>query len=399
MHKSIHRWLVALAAGFALAAPAAAHGPDAERGQWQRIDNPGPVIGMDGKPHEASCSGYPGTDPSYRFWVRHGHPKRVVVYFEGGGACWDDLTCTFPIAPGLPQQVPQFFVPQVPPGSPDDYPGLFDETRKDNPVQDWTIVYLPYCTGDLHLGSTDRTYNNFGHPVFPLPSQYRIRHRGYDNFMVVLDWMRKNLRRPDQVLTTGSSAGGYGASGNFPWIAEAYPRARHALLADASQGVTTTAFDAGTPGRGSWNAQLAPWVFGDDPLAVPGPDLVRQVARAYPRARVGQYTTNLDGVQIGFYGLMKQNYGPGGACPNPVSDWNQQMLATLSSYTGELRNFRSYVAPGSSHTILRSEAVYADTTVGVRFSEWLDEMLHRGHGRNRWDNAACPECLLPLPCF
>ena len=191
--------------------------------------------------------------------------------------------------------------------------------------------------------------------------------------MVVLDWIRTNIDAPKNVLVAGSSAGGYGASANFPWIAETFPNAHMYVVADASQGVSTLAFDAGNPGRNSWNPNLAPWVFGDE--AWKGSDLLRVPAEAYPHAKVSQFTTNLDAVQIGFYGVMKQFYGPGGACPNPVVDWNNQMLDALGDYAGEVDNFRYYIAGGSYHTLLRSSLFYTEASPGVPFAKWLAAML------------------------
>ena len=39
---------------------------------------------------DTSCSR--GTD--YAYFVRPGDPEKVVVEFQGGGACWDDITCS-----------------------------------------------------------------------------------------------------------------------------------------------------------------------------------------------------------------------------------------------------------------------------------------------------------------
>ena len=75
-------WILALA----VAAPLALAKPPAPP-SWQRIDNPAPAMGLDGKLHKAQCSGYPGTDPTFRFWARKGKSRNLVVYFEGGGAC------------------------------------------------------------------------------------------------------------------------------------------------------------------------------------------------------------------------------------------------------------------------------------------------------------------------
>jgi hypothetical protein len=220
---------------------------------WQTIANPPPVLGADGQPHAASCSGYPGTDPTFRFWVRPGDPKKVAVVFDGGGACWDNLTCSNPF--GGSGEL-SFYSPDIPAGTdPSGYGGLLDFANPANPVKDWTVVAIPYCTGDVHLGAADQRYRMVGHRG--LPRNFTIHHRGYDNFMVVLDWITRNVQQDvSDLLVTGASAGGYGAAGLFPWVAQAYPQARLSVLADASQGVSTLAFDEGTPGRGSWNVQL-----------------------------------------------------------------------------------------------------------------------------------------------
>lgn len=388
----------AWAALVALPGLALAHAP---AGEWKRVDPSGPVLGADGRWHEASCSGFPGTDPSFSFWTRRGKSRNLVVYFEGGGACWDNLSCSFPIAEGLPPQLPQFYVPAIDPRTdPGALDGLFKQDPA-NPVRDWDMVYIPYCTGDIHIGSADRSYANVGNPLLPVP-QFEIRHRGFDNFMVVLDWIRKNVRAPKNVLVTGASAGGYGASAHLPWVARTFPRAHMFALADASQGVTTPAFDAGNPGRQSWNPQLAPWAFGPDPAAVPSPELLATAARALPRAKVAQFTTPLDGVQVQFYAVMKQYYGPGGSCPNPAVDWNNQMLQTLQTYNAELGNFRHYVAAGDYHTLLRSPLFYSETSAGPAFSDWLGGMLRNRGGTHfkggQWKSVACPDCLTPLPC-
>jgi Pectinacetylesterase len=370
---------------------------------WTKYENLAPVTGADGNPHSATCSGFPvpGQDPSFSFWAKRGTSKNLVVYFDGGGACFDDLTCTFPVAAGLPPEVPQFFVPAIAPTTdPANYDGIF-KADDANPVKDWSFVYIPYCTGDLHIGSATKQYLNAGNPV--LPPTFTIEHRGFDNFMVVLDWIKKNVDAPKSILVAGSSAGGYGASANFPWIQETYPDAHMYVIADASQGVTTDAFDKGTPGRNSWNPKLAPWVFGNNPSLLVGADLLRTAAEAYPNAKVSQFTTNFDSVQIPFYGIMKQYYGPGGSCSNLAVDWNQQMLGTLNDYATEVDNFRFYLAGGTYHTIMSSPNFYTESSPGITYGRWVDAMLQNrggtgGSGGGDWQDAACETCLGELTC-
>lgn len=391
--------ILAVAAAF-FAFHATAESPVA--GPWTIHEDLAPVAGSDGETYSATCSGLPGTDPEFRFWSKKGASKNLVVYFEGGGACWDNLTCSFPIGSGLPAQAPQFYVSQIVPATnPANHSGLFDQANPANPVSDWSVVYIPYCTGDLHTGSATRQYANAGNPL--LPANYTIQHRGFDNFMVVLDWIRKNFDAPKNVLVAGSSAGGYGATANFPYIADSYPNAHLYVLADASQGVTTAAFDSGNPGRNAWNPQLPQWIFGTPPTSAPSAEFLSRAAAAYPQAKISQFTTTLDAVQIAFYGVMKQFYPPGGSCPNPAIDWNQQMIGTLEADRDELKNFRYYIASGTYHTIMRSPLFYTENSAGIAYSDWLASMLSNrggtgGSGGGDWQNVACPGCATALAC-
>jgi hypothetical protein len=375
--------------------------PPAPSGTWEQIVPQGAVTGADGRSHLARCTGLPGTDPTFSFWAKRTPSKNLVVYFEGGGACWDSLTCSFPIGGGLPAPAPQFYVAAIPPGTqPAAYDGIFRDDPA-NPVAGWNAVYIPYCSADIHTGSSTQTYANAGNPL--LPPTFTLEHRGFDNFMVVLDWMSRNIDRPADILVAGSSAGGYGATANFPWIAQAFRNAHVSVLADASQGVTTPAFDTGLPGRESWNPQLKAEVFGPDATLVPGPELMRRAALASPKVKTAQFTTRFDEVQIGFYGVMKQFYGPGGSCPHPALDWNALMVGQLASDLQAVPNLRSYVAAGSYHTVMRSPLFYSESSAGLPFSSWLGAMLKNRGGTGAsgggWESAACPGCLAALPCF
>jgi hypothetical protein len=377
-HLSRLVWLLAVAA-----APAALAAPP-----WQQIVNPGPVVGMDGKPHQARCSGYPGTDPKFSFWTRRTASKNVVVYFEGGGACWDTLTCSSP---------QNFYQPQVPGTDPATLDGIFSAVNPSNPVRDWNMVYIPYCTGDIHLGSATKVHPSVSIPGLGTLPPITIEHRGFDNFMVVLDWIRKNFEAPTNLLVTGVSAGGYGATANAAWIARAFPTSHMSVLADASQGVTLPSWDKGDPGRKVWNPQLAPWVFGPSADNVPGPQLMRSAARGQPKAKFAQFTTVFDETQIMFYGAMKLCHLV--SCdPQALGyEWYSQMVSQLIADQTQVPNFRSYVAYGSYHVILDQPQFYLENTGGPVFSSWLAQMLSNRGGRDgsggQWFSASCPGCI------
>ncbi|MFN8451836.1 MAG: pectin acetylesterase-family hydrolase [Anaerolineae bacterium] len=81
----------------------------------------------------------------YTFFVRSGDPAKLVIFFEGGGACWNDATC----APGS-----GLFDEVVEGGEAGAYSqGIFDAANPENPLAGYTIVFVAYCTGDYHLGT------------------------------------------------------------------------------------------------------------------------------------------------------------------------------------------------------------------------------------------------------
>ena len=82
-----------------IATAAFAHEPSPQSPPvWQKVTDLPAVRGMDGQTHSATCSGFPGTDAKFAFWARKGKSKNLAIYFEGGGACWDGLTCSLPMA-------------------------------------------------------------------------------------------------------------------------------------------------------------------------------------------------------------------------------------------------------------------------------------------------------------
>ncbi|MGD9815796.1 MAG: pectin acetylesterase-family hydrolase [Hyphomonadaceae bacterium] len=382
----IRRAVVALAltmAGFAGSAHAQSRDAPSARPSttngWERVA-PEPIR-VDGRTVEATCSGAPGTDPAFSFWIKRGRSDRLVVYFDGGGACWDDITCAIPRLARDRREEDGFYKAElIDNDDPNRFNGIFADNAR-NPVRDWTIVYVPYCTGDVHMGSNTATYTD---PDTGAP--YTIQHRGADNFRVVLAWMRRNLELdPAQLLVAGSSAGAYGAAAHFALIRDVYPRGRALLLGDAGQGVTTQDFmDARTR---SWRPSLPRVLVSRG--GAQADDMVALLAARYPNDRFAQYTTVHDITQSGFYALM----GVEDAC----TAWTNTMLRELGQRQ-RAANFRAYVAAGQTHTILRSQRFYAERTAGdVSVSEWLAAMLSdSGSG---WDNVVCEDCLVRRdPC-
>lgn len=333
-----------------------------------------PPVEIGGRMVRATCSGAPGADPAYRFWMRRGTSDNLVVFFDGGGACWDDVTCSLPRLAADARDDDGFYKGELLPGDdPRRLSGIFDLDNERNPVRDWSFVFVPYCTGDVHAGSNTAHYINpdTGEP-------YTIEHRGADNFRVVLEWIRTNFNAPGEILVAGSSAGAYGAATHFGRIRAAFPSGRAVMLGDAGQGVTTPDFIERR--NANWRYDLPVSVFGVNAELTSDDDLVAILAAHYPNDRFAQYTTAHDVTQAAFYALM----GGDNACRT----WTEAMAGALTRRQ-HATNFRSYLAAGRTHTILRSPHFYAEISGGAPFAEWLSALLGDGAPENR----ACVECL------
>ena len=76
--------------------------------------------------------------------------EKLVLFLEGGGACWDELTCySLQTAANI---TTGFGEPQLRKRMGSVSGGLFDRASATNPFKDASFVYVPYCTGDVHAG-------------------------------------------------------------------------------------------------------------------------------------------------------------------------------------------------------------------------------------------------------
>jgi hypothetical protein len=305
-----------------LAAPAAA--------QWQTIEPGGDTVCADGSP--------------YRFFVHPGDPARLLVEFEGGGACWDAETCAMPIYSRnvvIDPELARRYGLLV---------GIYDRGNRANPFREWTHLYVPYCTGDLHWGK-----------------------KGGANAAAALRWVSENVAAPAQVTVTGCSAGGYGAILWAPALADRYPGASLVELADSAAGVVPAGFFSTV--LTAWDVSAAwpkdiPSLALDtlDPARLTLADFYAGVAAHYPLATFAQFNTLGDSTQTFFYGLTR-------GAPATAGEWSPQMQAQIAAIEAASPNFAAYTAPGSQHCIINTPGFYTTTVSGVRLVDWVNGLL------------------------
>ncbi len=309
-------------------------------GEWQAIETGGETICSRGTP--------------YSFFVRGGHADKLIIDFRGGGACWNSLTCS--VAGAL-------FAEEV--GELDDLldrigkdgiGGIYHDDHEDYPFANWTLVHVPYCTGDIHWGDATVDYGAF-----------ELHHKGFVNTQAVLSWVYENYPDPEHVLVTGCSAGAYGAIFHSAYIAAHYQDASIRVLGDSGAGIiTSTFFEESFP---NWNAtdHLPPNVprLQKPPAELTSADLYAGVAQAFPDHRFAHYSSNYDADQTFYFTAM------GGA----AGEWPGLLRARMQECRAQADNFRYYISPGPVHCITPYDFMFArrgDTP----FIDWLTDYVY-----------------------
>ena len=204
----------------------------------------------------------------------------LFIFMQGGGACWNTGTCV----PSLVQYGPvcsygasiclfngaggtQPTAAHVTEGNPYPRDGggalpgelaqlqavrVFDREDPSNPFRNATFVYIPYCTGDLHAGRSERTYP-YRYGAFNPVSYYTVHFAGAQNTALYLRKLHLTLPGVQRVWLTGSSAGGYGATLSFERTHREFSGAEVAMLADSAPFLPTYHWSEFTT---EWAAEL-----------------------------------------------------------------------------------------------------------------------------------------------
>jgi hypothetical protein len=145
----------------------------------------------------------------------------VLIFLEGGNACFNDFSClvTANVDDGYDGDK---FAAQ---GATDvgRYPYL-DRTDPENPFKDYSMIYVPYCTGDLHAGERADV---------EIDGRMRQFH-GFTNMTAFLERIVPTFPDADSVILTGISAGGFGAALNYDHVASAFGAEIKTTLIDDS---------------------------------------------------------------------------------------------------------------------------------------------------------------------
>jgi hypothetical protein len=318
---------------------------------------------------DAHCRDGSGTGFAYN--LKPGATK-LMIYLEGGGACFNSTTCM-----GNPSKfgTTEFATFASGEGS----VGVFNRADAKNAVKDWGMVYVPYCTGDVHGGA-----NPGGTPQGSTPQQFV----GYGNVTADVAQVMPLFPGLTQVLLTGVSAGGFGAAINYDQVATAFGSVPVTLVDDS-----------GPPFSNQYLASClmqqwaALWGFDKTVLAACGADcagdgggiddgnfaidMLLHLSKKYPDRVLGLMDSTADSTISEFFGFGASNctsFAP--LLQGPFTAGLLDVRAQLASD----KNFGSFYFAGSEHTSLVTAldtrtAGGVDGGAPVALSDWLTQMV------------------------
>lgn len=285
--------------------------------------------------------------------------RDVIVYFEGGGACWDALTCrklqlSINIANGYGKtEFDNDFQRSM-------LPLLRSEPQ--NPFREFNYVFIPYCTGDLHVGDNvvDQIVDG-GDGGADAGGTFETHFVGARNVQAALARIVATFRDAGQVWIGGDSAGGYASLMNFWRFNEAFPSSFRGVVDDSGQPIQ--------PRAELWSAWKNAWNF----HAPPGCSECDARLSAYldhnhgisPNTRFGLLSYADDPSISSYFGITDEElarFAAGGVNTATRIGYSvEEFAAQLADVEHRMEalgpSYRYLIQPGASHIVLLDRRV------------------------------------------
>ena len=321
-----------IAATFRTDSSTASNGSDVAVG-WERI-----VPGGD-------CRCSDGSE--FSFWVREANPDKVLVYLQDGGVCFSAATC----APDS-----DLYNTTLGEGS-IGASGIFDFANERNPFADFSIVYVPYCTGDAHLGNITTEY----------APGLTVHHRGYANGTAAVDFVAAAAPGASEVVVVGESAGSIAAPLYAGLVSDRLPDARITVLADGSGSYADLPRINEIVAAWGFSTIVPPWLASANstPEQWSLPGLFIQSGRHEPEIVFARHDYAYDEQQQRWYAIVGI----------PPADLLSLIVANETQIEDAGVNLVSYIAPGDEHTTLSDGSFYTEEVNGQPLVDWVTRLV------------------------
>ena len=286
--------------------------------------------------------------------VNQGSSSNLLVFMNGGGACWDYETCfILHTASSGPFGATQFnsMIGQTNANT------VFDRNDANNPFKDWSYVFIPYCTGDVHAGNNVAMYtdNNGMDP-------HMYHHEGHKNILAYVPRIAATWPSPGKLVVSGSSAGGYGTAFNFDTFRQYWPSGKVYMLDDSGPVLEGSAIPDGY--RAAWYMQ---WRIDElltplcgDACKTDFSKAVTLLAQKYSKDRMALLSSEQDQTIRGYFLLSP-------------SGFQGELNTVTMDVFDKLPNYKHFYVDGQTHTMLGN--VNNFTSQGTSLQTWLTQFV------------------------
>jgi hypothetical protein len=323
----------------------------------------------------------------YSVFTRAGNPDKLLIFMQGGGACWQDFYFCNILSED--QEPP----PPLP-------VGIWSESSElntgplQNPLADYSVVYMPYCDGSVFTGDSDIVDPNF--PFGPV--RY---HRGLENASAGVDMAKATFPGAKRIVVAGSSAGGVGAASFAPFLVRiAFGDTQQLSVINDAGPVAVNLNDvSGISARASdWQFdQYFPASCTNCSALGQQTELIKWRLDNDGSIREAFYSTDGDATDRFFLQV-------------PTQELYRFLITTEHGQINAAhpQRYKVFIRSGDdSHTALQTPLFYSGEANGVPLYKWLEDMLRpgtrayrekgKGNGpkKDAWTNII--EEFVPLP--
>jgi Pectinacetylesterase len=304
----------------------------------------------------------------FAVWERRADPTKVVFFLDGGGSCFDAKTCAFT---GLGTGGEANYDWSIYGEDPAQEDGIFNFARSDNPFRDYSFVYVPICTGDVHLGNVTRAYT----------PELTVEHNGFVNGTSALDHVSENYPDAAQVVVVGKSAGSTAAPVYGGLAADLLPDAQVTVLGGQSGHIPDDpVLTAALSERWGLYANMPDWDVNEGLTA-------REWGPRRFWIQAGLHNSEIVLARFDF-AYDREAAGDGEVTGVDPSD----QLAVIDANEAAIEEtgvvLHSYTAPGDSHGIFEWPRFYEVEANGEKFVDWVGRLIEG----EEVDDVHCREC-------
>lgn len=306
----------------------------------------------------------------YFFQVVKRDTQNLLLIFQSGGVCYSKEAYDRSLCDTDPNM-------QM-------LDGLLDGTQADNPYNQYSIVVVTSCSGDLHSGHAEQPWGTAG---------AHVKQRGYENTQAVLQWTANQFPELTSLTVLGISTGAYALQWWASYILDTLTQSRtHAVVcADSFIGVTYPTSDS----RAVDAYLMELWkMCGTHVIKHRGmrhrcshgrltfSDVWKHAMRRHRRATFAHINSKSDLTQVHYANAVAAVVG------NTATMTKQQYYFAVNKRLedwGRNRNYRSYLVDGEQHNYLDRRYAYTATPHGKQGSaddrptllDWTRDLLSR----------------------